>query len=95
MSYLSICEEKHHIFAFYASHFIEPPEVLMEAVIVVASAQFDLKAAVPTHVGCQPSEGLLTCASHPHKQGISSLLANHTSNPTNKEETAIVNIHLT
>lgn len=64
-SHLSIRKEKHHVFALHTSHPVKFPQVLMEAVVVVTSTQFDLKAAVPTHMGCQPSERLLACTSHP------------------------------
>lgn len=65
-SYLSIRKEEHHIFSLHTSHLVESSQVLMKAVIVVASAQFNLEAPVSTHVGCQPSEWLFACTSHSH-----------------------------
>lgn len=51
LSHLSIREEEHHIFVLNTSHLVESPQVLMEAVIVVTSTEFDFKAAVAAHVG--------------------------------------------
>lgn len=84
-SYLSIRKEEHHVIALHTSHFVEPPQVLVEAVVVVASTQLDLKTAVATHVGRQAGERLLTTAAYPHQQGIAPLLANHSGNPRERD----------
>jgi len=88
-SYLSIREEEHHVLALHARHLVEPPQVLVEAVVVVSSAQFDLEAAVAAHVGRQASERLLAGTAHPDQQGVASLLANHTGNPRRSEEVVV------
>lgn len=59
----------------------------MEAVVVVATAELDLKAVVAAYVGSQSGERLLACATHTNQQGIATLLANHTSNPIGKDKT--------
>lgn len=56
----------------------------METIIVVASTQLNLEAAVAAHVGGQAGERLLAAASHPHQQGVASLLANHPGDPAER-----------
>lgn len=79
--HLCVGEEEDHVLSLHAGHLVQFAQVLVEAVVVVAAAEFDLEAAVAAHVGSQSGERLLTSAAHANQQGIATLLANHAGNP--------------
>ena len=53
ISYLCISEQEHSVFIFHSSKVIKFLYIIMESIIIIATAQFYLEAAIATYVSTQ------------------------------------------
>ena len=79
--HLCIREQEDSVEVLHSGHLIKLLQIIVERVVVIATAQLNLETPVGADVCRESCQGLLTGTTHADQQCVTTLLTNDSHNP--------------